>query len=427
MAEERISMSLRERERLKVFYLVQQGKLKQSEAAGRLDLSVRQVRRLLRRMRKHGDQAVVHGLRGRRSNREIAAAIQQAALGQLRQAEYAGFGPTLASEHLRGGGLRFSRETVRKWMMGAGLWRARRQKMKAVHVWRLRRAAFGELVMWDSSRHGWLEDRGPQLVLILMIDDATSRIWGRFAEQDSTEENFGVLQDWLGRHGRPLAYYTDKATLFRTTAAARIEEQLAGRERPQTQIGRALEELGIEWIAAHSPQAKGRVENAFGTLQDRLIKEMRVAGVSTLAAANDYFQRVFVPFWEQRFGRPARQPADAHRQVEREMRLDSVLSVRVLRTVARDYTVMWEGELWGVAREQVRPGLRNARVALERRLDGSRWLCFRGHFVPLRRCGSPSDSGARASGLRPAAPAPELPRSSITPSLASTPTESGHF
>ncbi len=234
---------------------------------------------------------MVHGLRGRGSNRKIAAAVQQGALEQLRQAGYRGFWSDLGVGISGRGGLRVSHETVREWMMGAGLWRARRQKIKAVHVWRPRRAAFGELVMWDSSRHRWLEDRGPQLVLILMIDDATSRIWGRFAEQDSTEENFRLLQDWLGRHGRPLAYYTDKATLFRTTAAARIEEQLAGRERPQTQIGRALEELGIEWIAAHSPQAKGRVENAFGTLQDRLIKEMRVAGVSTLAAANDYFQR----------------------------------------------------------------------------------------------------------------------------------------
>ena len=427
MAEERMSMSVRERDRLKVLYLVEQRKLKQVEAARRLELSERQVRRLLRRVRQQGDRGVVHRLRGRPSNRKIAAAVQQRAREQLREVGYADFGPTLAAEHLRRGGLSVSHETVRKWMIAAGLWRARRQKIKAVHVWRLRRAALGELVMWDNSRHRWLEDRGPQLVLILMIDDATSRIWGRFAEQDSTEENFRVLHDWLGRYGRPLAYYTDKATLFRTTAAARIEEQLAGRERPQTQIGRALEELGIEWIAAHSPQAKGRVENAFGTLQDRLIKEMRLAGVGTLAGANDYFQQVFVPFWEQRFARPARQAADAHRQVDREVRLDSVLSVRAMRTVARDYTVTWEGELWGVAREQVRPGLRNARVQLERRLDGSRWLCFRGQFVPLRRCGPPRSATARTSGLRPAALAVAPSGSSITNSVASVPSESGHF
>jgi hypothetical protein len=160
------------------------------------------------------------------------------------------------------------------------------------------------------------------------------------------------------------------------------------------------------------------VENAFGTLQDRLIKEMRLAGVGTLAAANDYFQQVFVPFWEQRFARPARQAADAHRQVDREVRLDSVLSVRAMRTVARDYTITWEGELWGVAREQVRPGLRNARVQLERRLDGSRWLCFRGQFVPLRRCGPPRSATARTSGLRPS-PWHRLVRRSPIPSLLS--------
>jgi transposase len=408
-------------------YLVERGRLKQTEAAGRLGLSERQVRRLLARMRREGDRAVIHKLRGRLSNRRIAAAVERQAVKQLREGRYAGFGPTLGAEHLARQGVGVSRETLRKWMIRAGLWRSRRQKIRAVHVWRQRRAAFGELVMWDSSPHHWLEDRGPLLQLILMIDDATSRIWGRFAEHDTTEENFLALQAWLMRYGRPVAYYTDKATLFRATGEPRIEEQLAGESRPRTQIGRALAELGIRWIPAHSPQAKGRIENAFGTLQDRLIKEMRVAGIGGMAEANEYFQQVFVPFWEQRFTRTARDAQDAHRPLNRALVLESILSVRATRRVARDYTVSWEGERWGVPRQHVRPGLRNAYVQVERRLDGSRWLRFREQFLPLVACLEALRASASPSGLRPPGPA-EQQTLQPKPMLRLAPTpETGHF
>jgi transposase len=424
MGEERISLSVRERDRLKVLYLVEQGKLQQAEAAGRLQLSERQLRRLLARVRQQGDAGLVHRLRGRASNRKLAAEIEQRAVAQLHDDGYAGFGPTLGAEHLARLGIQVSRETLRKWMMRAGLWRARRQKIQAVHVWRERRAAFGELVMWDSSAHRWLEDRGPLLQLILMIDDATSRIWGHFAEHDTTEENFRALQAWLLRWSRPVAYYTDKATIFRATGQPRIEEQLAGENRPRTQIARALAELGIGWIATHSPQAKGRIENAFGTLQDRLIKEMRLAGIGNRAAANEYFQQVFVPFWEQRFARAARRAEDAHRPLSREMVLASILSVQTTRRVARDYTVSWEGERWGVPRQQVRAGLRNASVQIERRLDGSRWLRFRGQFLPLVACPEPQRA-ASPSGLRPPGPAVQQ---SIAAELAAHPKPTtGHF
>ena len=399
MEPERIELSTRERERLKVLQQVEERKMKQVDAARRLQLSDRQVRRLRQRVREQGDRGIVHRLRGRPSNRRIAAARQQRILARVRQ-RYADFGPTLASEHLASDGLAVSRETLRQWMSAKGLWRPRHQRVERVHVWRERRAAFGELVMWDSSPYAWLEERGPQCHLIAMLDDASSRLWGRFAEHDSSEENLRVLQGWLERHGRPLAYYTDKAGLFRVNRRPQVDEQLQDRE-PETQIRRALRELDIAWIPAHSPQAKGRIENAFGTLQDRLVKEMRLAGVNTLEQANRFFQITFVPWWEQRYAVVPRSPQDAHRRLERTHRLEQILSVRLARTVAQDATVVWSGQRWGVPREQVCAGLRGARAEIERRLDGCHWLRFRGRYLQLRPCAAAPFCAASPSGQRP--------------------------
>lgn len=400
MEPERMEMSQRERDRLKVIQQVEQGQLTQERAGERLRLSARQVRRLLRRVHQEGDGGVLHRLRGRRSNRRVAAAVQQRAVEFLRRPVYAGFGPTLATEHLGLRRIEVSRETVRQWMIAADLWQPRSRKRGAVHVWRERRAAFGELVQWDSSPFAWLEERGPQLQLIAMIDDASSRIGGRFAEHDSTAENLRALQGWLRQYGRPLAFYTDKNSLFVTTRAPAVDEQLRS-QRPRTQIGRALQELDIEWIAAHSPQAKGRVENLFGTLQDRLVKELRVAGIRTLEQANDYFQHTFVPWWNQRFARTPRDPHDAHRPLGRAHHLERILSVRVARTVDDDHTVVWEGQRWGVPRDQVCAGLRGARAEVERRLDGSNWLRYQGRYLPLVGCPLATRTTATPFGLRP--------------------------
>jgi hypothetical protein len=385
MEPERIELSQRERDRLKVLYEVEQGHLTQVQAAARVELSDRQVRRLLVRVRQEGDRGVVHRLRGRPSNRKIPAAVTQQALRLLRRPCYGGFGPTLAAEHLARAAITVSRETLRGWMSQAGLWCPRRQKVAAVHLWRERRAAFGELVLLDTSEHAWLEERGPKLCLIALIDDATSRLWARFTEHDTTEENLRTLEGWLCRYGRPVALYTDKDSIFQPAGPPSCDEQLRG-EPARTQFGRALAELGIEWIPAHSPQAKGRIERAFGTLQDRLIKELRVASIDTLAAANRFLEITFLPQWEQRFTIAPRQPRDAHRRLGREHRLEEILSVRVARTVANDYTVRWNGQRWGVPREAVCAGLRGARVEIERRLDGRHWLRFRSRYLPLRLC-----------------------------------------
>ena len=255
METERIELSQRERDWLKVLHEVEQKHLTQVAAAQRLKRTDRQVRRMLIRLREHGDGGIVHRLRGRPSNRKLAGTLEQKILARVGQ-RYADFGPTLAAEQLAKQGLLVSRETLRKWMIQAALWIPRRRRLKKIHVWRERRASFGELVMQDSSPFRWLEERGPACQLIALLDDATSRIWARFTEHDTTEENLRTLQGWLRRHGRPEAHYTDKNSIFRTTRAAAISEQLQG-EAARSQFGRALQELGIASIAAQSAAGQG--------------------------------------------------------------------------------------------------------------------------------------------------------------------------
>ena len=278
-------MSQRERDRLKVLHEVSKGQITQKQAAEQLRLSERQVRRLIRRLGRRGDAAVMHGLRGRASNRRISSETEQRVIEELSQDHCRDFGPTFAAEHVsKVLGVKVGRDTVRKWLMAAGLWESRKRKVETIHQWRQRRACFGELVQWDTSDHDWLEGRGERLYLIAMIDDATSRVHARFVRHDSSEENMRVLRGWIERYGRPLAFYTDKAAMFETaakTSNAEEEQQMA-----PTQITRALAELGIERISAHSPQAKGRIERFFHTAQDRLVKLMRLAGACTIEAAN---------------------------------------------------------------------------------------------------------------------------------------------
>jgi len=399
METERIALSQRERDRLRVLHEVKQKQITQIEAASRLKVSDRHIRRLLFRLGEQGDRAVIHGLRGRPSNRRLTAGFEQKVVARVRQ-RYADFGPTLAAEHLAQEGLPVSRETLRKWMAQASLWRPRSQRVKTIHVWRERRASFGERVMQDSSPFRWLEERGPACQLIAVIDDATSRLWGRFTEHDTTEENLRTLGGWLERYGRPLAHYTDKNSIFRMAGPAALPEQLRG-EKARSQFGRALRELGIEWIAAHSPQAKGRIERRFETLQDRLVKEMRLTGIDRIEAANHFLQMRFLPEWEQRFSVAPRNPRNAHRRLYREQHLEEILSVRVVRKVADDHTVSWDGNRWGVPREEVCAGLRGAPVEMERRLDGSHWLRFRGRYLRLRHCPEPASRAVSPSGLRP--------------------------
>lgn len=382
-------MSAKERDRLKVLHEVKQRHITQKQAAAELGLSVRWVRKLLARQRTWGDGALRHGLRGRASNRKTPEAVQRRVVELYRKKKQAklwhDYGPTLAAEELaEQHGIKVSRETLRQWLIQAKLWRRRRARIEQAHVWRARRARYGELVQWDTSEHDWLEGRGEKLYLIAMIDDATSELTARFVRHDSTEENLKQLGSYLVQHGRPVSVYTDKASLFQVTPHG-IHHRDAP-EQQQTQIGRALKELNIEWIAAHSPQAKGRIERAFQTAQDRLVKGLRQVKAKDLETANAYLGQVFLALWNRRFRREPQLAGDAHRALLPGTNLDSVLSIRASRTVNPDYTVRWDGASYRVESEQITRGMRGARVQLERRLDGSRWLRWRNRILALERC-----------------------------------------
>jgi hypothetical protein len=384
-------MTQRDRDRLVVLKKAHRKLITQVQAAAELGLSVRQVQRLLVKLREVGDRAVVHGLRGRPSNRRLNEETREGAVRILSQEVYRHFGPTLAAEYLaKRHKLRIGRETLRQVMIQAGLWRGRRQRIEAVHEWRSRRSARGELVQWDTSEHDWLEGRGEKLYLIHMLDDATSELTARFVRHDSTEENQRLLWAYLERHGRPVAFYTDKAALFQNTPkVARDQKELPREERqplPPTQIGRALRELGIAWIAAHSPQAKGRVERSFGTAQDRLVKGLRVAGVRTLDEANRYLAEEFVPWWNQHLVVAPANPTDAHRPLGAEHNLAAALSHVEVRQVANDYTIRFRGRLYQIARQDVRAGLRGGNVRVEARLDGSLAVRFQDRYLNVSLC-----------------------------------------
>ena len=393
-------MTQRERDRLVALKKAKKKLITQREAAAELELSIRQVQRLLDGLKQRGDKAVVHGLQGRPSNRKIEEKIERRAVQILSTPVYEGFGPTLATEYLGNKhGIEASKETVRQWMMRAKLWRGRKQKVVQVHLFRERRSRLGELVQWDTSEHDWLEGRGEKIYLIAMIDDATSRLFARFVRHDSTEENMRLLWSYVEKFGRPLTFYTDKASLFQTAEKRKRDEPGVDKdavEMPPTQIGRALRELGISWVAAHSPQAKGRVERNFQTAQDRLVKGMRVAGVKTIEQANQYLTHDYLAWWERELTVAAANSDDAHRRLEKSHDLAASLSHVETRQVRTDYTLRWDGKLYQIQRQAVTPGLRGADVRVERRLDGSLAVRHGERYLPVQECTLAEKSKAAA-------------------------------
>src|SRR5208337_2467906 len=404
MEEGQLLMTQADRDRLVTLRKAKKRLITQQQAAEELRLSVRQVKRLVFALKKRGDKAVVHGLRGKPSNQRIAQSVEDEAIQILSADLYQGFGPTLAAEYLADNhDIEVSKETLRQWMIRAKLWRAKEQRVKAVHVWRPRRSRFGELVQWDTSEHDWLEGRGEKLYLIAMIDDATSRLLARFVRHDSTEENMKLLWRYVEKFGRPLAFYTDKASIFRTTEKRRRDEPGVDKdpvEMPPTQIGRALRELGITWIAAHSPQAKGRVERNFGTAQDRLVKGMRVAGVKTIAQANQYLEEDYLVWWERELTVEADNSDDAHRPLDKSHNLAASLSHVETRQVRNDYTLRVDDALYQIERGAVVSGLRGADVRVEKRLDGSLAVRYGERYLPVEEC---------AEAEKPKTPAPVKP------------------
>ena len=399
-------MSAKERDRLKIIAELagpsaKTTRLTQARAAHLLRCTQRHVRRLVQRYRRQGDAGLVHRSRGKPSNRRFSDEFREQVMALVRK-HYHDFGPTLAAEKLQErDGLTISRETLRRWMVAEDLWKPRARK--ATHrQCRERKACTGELVQIDTSEHDWFEGRGEQAVLVGLIDDATSRVFMRFFESDTTAANMAILHDYIARYGRPMAFYGDKAGHFVASRGATIDEQLEG-IGPETQIGRALRELDIEWITAHSPQAKGRVERSFHTAQDRLIKEMRLAGIGTIEAANEFLEQHYLPYCRDRLACEPACDTDAHRPAH-GVDLDAIFSRQDTRVVMNDYTIQFDNERYQIAKQSAAPGLVGDRVIVERRLDGSLRLRWRESYLKFDKAmprQPQADAAALPLGLRP--------------------------
>jgi transposase len=385
---ERIAMSQTERDDLDWLKRVEAGSMTQREAAEKMGVTARWVRKLVKRMKKEGDAVVVHGLRGRTSNRQLSDKTRRQALAILKKPDWHDFGPTFAAEQLaKRHEIHVGKETLRGWMIDAGLWKSKVQTIEDVHVWRPRRTGFGELVQWDTSDHDWLEGRGPVRYLVRMIDDATSWSWGRFVESDATPQNMGVLWEYLEKNGRMVDVYTDRASMF-TVQPRPGESKEQQREADRlTQLGRAMRELGIGSILAYSPQAKGRIERSFRTAQDRLVKHLRLAKVATLEGANAFLESEYWPEWNAHFARPVADFPNQHRALTPQLDLATILCHVEDRVIGNDYTFSFAGHRYQIARSAVQAGMRRQRLRVELRLDGELKARHQGRYLEISECG----------------------------------------
>lgn len=382
--DEVVTMAQREIDRLHVIRKVLAGELSWTQAAAQMDLSPRQVGRLCARVKRQGPKGIVHGLRGKPSNRGFDTGRMERVLAILHDPLWEGFGPTFARDKLASiHGIRIGRETLRLWMMRAGLWLAWHGPKKH-RAWRERRPCVGMLVQLDGSDHLWFEDRAPRCVLLAYIDDATSRILhAEFAASEDTLTLMRTTKAYLERHGRPVAFYVDKDSIYKVNRPLQTEKDPTLPE-PMTQFTRAMGELGIGVVWAHSPQAKGRVERSFKTHQDRLVKELRLAGLSMIPAANAFLRERYIPEHNQRYALAPAQPADAHRPLLQGHRLEQILSLRLERTVQNDFTVQRGKEFLQILarpRCRLRP---KEKVLLETRLDGSLHLRHRERYLSFK-------------------------------------------
>jgi len=371
--EDRIIMSMKELRRLHVIHQVNEKKITQVEAGGLLGLTDRQIRRISKRVREVGDGGITHRSRGKPSNRQIDPRTQVKALG-LYEKWYGDFGPTLAAEKLsERDGIPISDETLRLWLLEAGVTHFTRRK-RPHRQWRERKPHQGEMIQMDGSHHTWFEDRGPACVLMGYIDDATGRVFARFYEYEGTIPALDSFKHYIRRHGIPMSVYLDKHTTYKSPSEPTIAEQLEGRG-PQSQFERALSEMGVEVIHANSPQAKGRIERLFKTFQDRLIKEMRLAGITTMEEANRFLGS-YLPIYNRRFAVQPAQSADLHRPVPKGSDLNRVLCIKTQRALRNDFTVAHNGGLY-----QVHDNVRTSWVGVQERLDGTMRITHQGRSL----------------------------------------------
>jgi Winged helix-turn helix len=373
-----VSMSKQEFSRLEVLLRVQSGGLRVTDACALIGLRRRQVYRLLRGLKQDGATSLLSRHRGKPSNHRLPAEVRSLALSLVRE-RYADFGPTLAAEKLAAQhGCTLSRETLRGWMIADGLWTDRRHRLPSPHQPRRRRECLGELVQIDGSEHAWFEDRSGMCTLLAFVDDATSRLMQlRFVASESAFDYFRATRAYLEQHGKPVAFYSDKHGIFR------VNNKDAVGGDGITQFGRALVALNIDIICANSPQANGRVERAFGTLQDRLVKELRLAGVSTIAAANAWLPG-FITAHNTRFGRDPANAKDLHRPLTQTDDLDEILAWREERTVTQNLTLHYDRMMLLLEPTPLARGLVRKKVEVVNYPDGRFAVQFNGTGLGFR-------------------------------------------
>lgn len=334
-----LMMTRREIQRYQIIRKVLEREINQQEAAEALRLSDRQVRRITKRVKGEGEAGVVHRSRGRVGNRRLTQGLREKVL-KLYRTFYEGFGPTLASEKLRErDGLKVNDETLRLWLIKEALWQVKGRRVRKALTWRERKSHFGEMVQLDGSHHDWLEQRGPRLVLMGYIDDATGRFYGKFFGYEGTVPAMDSLKGYIKRYGIPKSIYLDRHSTYKTNKRYAYTDWPFRDKEELTQFGRACQQLGIELIYANSPQAKGRVERIFGTLQDRLVKELRLAHASGCKEANITLER-FMDSFNSKFQVPARGKGDLHRPLDKRIKLDDILSFQTQRCLRNDRTVL---------------------------------------------------------------------------------------
>jgi transposase len=369
-----LTMSTQEIERITVIRQVIEKRLKQRQAMQLLKLSKRQVIRLVKKYKKDGPAAFASKRRGQASNNRHDNHLKNK-VKELVNQHYHDFGPTFASEKLSElHQIIVNKETLRQWMMEWDLWKAKRHKRVKVHQSRIRRACFGELIQIDGSHHDWFEGRAAKCCLLVFIDDATNRLVGlRFEKGETTEGYFKLAGEYLEKYGRPLAFYSDKDSIFRVN--------MPDCGDAETQFGRAVRELGIESICANSPQAKGRVENANGTLQDRLVKEMRLRRINTIEAANAYLPE-FIQGWDNRFAVEARSTVDAHRKdLPDEKTLDLIFGFQYDRKLSKNLELSYDNIIYQIKINKPGYGLRHAVITVCEDLSGIITLLYKGRTL----------------------------------------------
>jgi hypothetical protein len=358
-----------ELKRLHVIQKVLERVVKQVEAAEMLFLSPRQIRRIVKRIKIEGDRGIIHKSRGKPSNRRIPGKIRDRVI-RLYRTQYQDFGPTLATEKLlERDEIGISDETLRRWLIETGDWKKTR-KARGHRRWRERKPHYGEMLQIDGSHHGWFEDRGPGCVLMGYIDDATGKAFARFYGYEGTIPAMDSFKRYSKKYGLPMKVYLDKHSTYKSTAKPTIQDEL-NNVKPLSQFERALKELGVEVIHAHSPQAKGRIERLFRTFQDRVVKEMRLRGIRTLEEANQFLEE-YLPLYNKRFSVCPKEKDNFHRPLPKGLALDTILCVKTERSLRNDFTVAHNKKLY-----QIEDTVRAAKVVVQERIDGSMRMIYR--------------------------------------------------